>query len=225
MSKRWIARSDEMFSLTQPAGISLSFSTTVRAVQPLMRTWRVSDDALSEVASSEFLARKKTGERTGSARERRRPARRGRTLELGVQAIAGGETSHRLDARERNFKVLLLLRELASSRLGTYAVSKLRPTLQKSSETHEFRVTSEHDRLGEVGRAPREALPELLGDERHEGVEETHPVVEDRVERVLRRTTSDGRCGGVGDELDSLLRGRKGISKSFPNQKREPRTM
>lgn len=70
LSRRWIARSDEMFSLTHPAGMSLSCSTTVRAVQPLMRTERVSDDDVSEAASSGFLARKKTANRTDQRKDR-----------------------------------------------------------------------------------------------------------------------------------------------------------
>lgn len=71
----------------------------------------------------------------------------------------------------------------------------------------------EHDGRRAVRGTAREALPELLGNERHEGVEEAKTIVEDRVERVLRRAACGGiRCGGVGNELDRLLRSDEAVA-------------
>ena len=63
--------------------------------------------------------------------------------------------------------------------------------------TYESRVLGEHDgRCGVVGAA-RETLPELLGNEGHEGVQETETVVETRVQGLLSGSARRLRCGLV----------------------------
>jgi hypothetical protein len=76
---------------------------------------------------------------------------------------------------------------------------------------HSLRVPREHDALGPVCRSPRKALPELLSDEGHDGVQKPQTAVEDGVEGVLSGATRlEGRVRG-GDVLDRFLRTVSGI--------------
>lgn len=94
-------------------------------------------------------------------------------MEVLEDIVRGSERPGRLDRGEDEVEVVLCLRRLV--RLVLHTVS----TAHASAVTHTYkgRVLGKHDQWRRIVRATRQTLPELLRDERHEGVQETETVV------------------------------------------------
>ena len=142
------------------------------------------------------------------------------TMQVLLNVVRGGEGARGLDTRESEIEVTLSLRELERRVLIKQDDVSEYPLSSGSDMTYEGRVLGEHDgRCGVVGAA-RETLPELLGNERHEGVQETKTMIETRVERLLGGPACRLRGGLIGHGLHRFLQRRHRVRSLAGSRRR-----
>lgn len=136
--------------------------------------------------------------------------RSGLTLQTRLDTVLDSERSGSLGAREDKVEGGLGLSVLGIGRLmvareEVIVSTKSKSKSAKKATTDLLGPSGNGNGSGGLASSSGESLPELFGDERHEGVKKTESRVEAGVEGLLSGLSGLERGRGVGHGLGSLL--------------------